>query len=78
MQVDKFFYPVDFVVLDTQPVANPDFHNNIPVILGHPFLVTCDIIIHVQGGLLKLSFRNMTANLNMFQFGKQPAGFDDF
>ncbi|XP_057506563.1 uncharacterized protein LOC130789773 [Actinidia eriantha] len=36
VQVEKFYFPVDFVVLDMQPVANPD--NQIPVILGRPFL----------------------------------------
>ncbi|XP_026396259.1 uncharacterized protein LOC113290886 [Papaver somniferum] len=38
IKVDKFFFPVDFIVLDIQPVKNPD--NHIPVILGHPFLAT--------------------------------------
>ncbi|XP_026417285.1 uncharacterized protein LOC113312765 [Papaver somniferum] len=32
INVDKFFFPMDFIVLDTQPVQNPD--NHILVILG--------------------------------------------
>ncbi|XP_026450681.1 uncharacterized protein LOC113350774 [Papaver somniferum] len=38
IKVDKFYFPVDFIVLDTQPVQNPDCQ--IPVILGRPFLAT--------------------------------------
>jgi hypothetical protein len=32
IQVDKFYFPVDFIVLDTEPIPNPD--KMIPVILG--------------------------------------------
>ena len=38
VQVDKFYYPLDFVVLDTEPVAvGPNY---VPIILGRPFLAT--------------------------------------
>ena len=38
VQVDKFYYPVDFVVLDTKSVAvGPSY---VPIILGRPFLAT--------------------------------------
>jgi hypothetical protein len=36
IKVDKFFFPEDFIVLDTKPVPNPE--KLIPVILRHPFL----------------------------------------
>ena len=64
VQVDKFYFPVDFVVLDTQPVVNQG--TQFPVILGKPFLVTANAIIHCRGGLMTLSFGNMTVNLNIF------------
>ncbi|RVW26359.1 hypothetical protein CK203_115614 [Vitis vinifera] len=35
VQVDKFYYPVDFVVLDTDPVVKGT--NYVPIILGRPF-----------------------------------------
>ena len=35
VQVDKFYFPVGFVVLDTQPVVNQG--TQFPVILGRPF-----------------------------------------
>ena len=64
VQVDKFYFPVDFVVLDTQPVGNQG--TQFPVILGRPFLSTANAIIHCRGGLMTLSFGNMTVNLNIF------------
>ena len=35
IQVDKFYYPVDFVVLDTEPAAAGA--NYVPIILWRPF-----------------------------------------
>ena len=64
VQVDKFYFPVDFVVLDTQPVVNQG--TQFPVILGRPFLATTNAIIQCRGGLMTLSFGNMTVNLNIF------------
>ena len=64
VQVDKFYFPVDFFVLDTQPVVNQG--TQFPVILGRPFLATTNAIIHCRGGLMTLSFGNMTVNLNIF------------
>ena len=64
VQVDKFYFLVDFVVLDTQPVVNQG--TQFPMILGRPFLATANAIIHCRGGLMTLSFSNMTVNLNIF------------
>ena len=44
IQVDRFYYPVDFVVLDTEPV--PVGANHVPIILGRPFLATSNTIIN--------------------------------
>ena len=44
VQVDKFYFPVDFVVLDTQPVVNQG--TQFLVILDRPFLATANAIIH--------------------------------
>jgi hypothetical protein len=38
MKVDKFYFPVDFIVLDTEPIQM--IGTEIPVILGQPFLAT--------------------------------------
>ena len=69
VQVDKFVYPVDFIILDTQPV---EVHNAIPVILGRPFLATSNALINCRNGIMKLSFGNMTLELNVFNLCKKP------
>ena len=75
VQVDKFYFPVDFVVLDTQPVVNQG--TQFPVILGWPFLATTNAIIHCRGGLMTLSFGNMTVNLNILNVIKEIRDEED-
>ena len=69
IQVDKFYYPVDFVVLDTEPVAVGA--NHVPIILGRPFLATSNAIINCRNGVMQLTFGNMTLELNIFHFSKR-------
>ena len=64
MKVDKFYYPVDFVVLDTEPVE--EGINLVPIILGRPFLATSNAIINCRNGVMQLSFGNMTLEFNIF------------
>ena len=64
IQVDKFYYPVDFVVLDTEPPAVGA--NYVPIILGRPFLATSNAIINCRNGVMQLTFKNMTLELNIF------------
>ena len=75
IQVDKFFFPVDFIVLDTQPVINPD--NHIPVILGRPFLATSNALINCRNGVMKLSFGNMSVELNVFDISSKHSDSDE-
>ena len=75
VQVDKFYFPVDFIVLNTQPVVNQG--TQFPVILGRPFLATANAIIHSRGGLMMLSFGNMTFNLNIFNIIKEIEDDED-
>ena len=75
VQVGKFYFPVDFVVLDTQPVVNQG--TQFPVILGRPFLATANAIIHCRGGLMTQSFGNMTVNLNIFSVIKGMGDEED-
>ena len=69
IQVDKFYYPVDFVVLDTEKVAVEA--NHIPIILGRPFLATLNAILNFQNGVMQLTFGNMTLELNIFHLSKK-------
>ena len=75
VQVDKFYFSVDFVVLDTQSVVNQG--TQFPMILGRPFLATANAIIHCRGGLMTLSFGNMTVNLNIFNVIKGMGDEED-
>jgi hypothetical protein len=70
IKVDKFYFPVDFIVLDTEPVQNVGVQ--IPVILGRPFLATVNTLINCRTGVMKISFGNMTVELNIFDISKKP------
>ena len=78
IQVDRFYYPVDFVVLDTEPVAVGP--NHVPIILRRPFLATSNAIINCRNGIMQLTFGNMTLELNIFHLGKRHMHLeeDDF
>ena len=69
VKVDKFYYPVDFVVLDTEPVATRA--NYVPIILGRPFLATSNAIINCRNGVMQLTFGNMTLELNIFHLSSK-------
>ena len=69
IQVDKFYYPVDFVVLNTEPVAVGA--NYVPIILERPFLATSNAIINCRNGVMQLTFGNMTLELNIFHLSKK-------
>ena len=69
IQVDKFYYPVDFVVLNMEPVAVGA--NYVPIIIGRPFLATSNTIINYQNGVMQLTFGNMTLELNIFHLSKK-------
>ena len=69
IQVDRFYYPVDFVVLDTEPVVVGA--NHVPIILGRPFLATSNATINFRNGVMQLTFGNMTLELNIFHLSKR-------
>ena len=69
VQVDNFYYPVDFVVLDTDPLVKEA--NCVPIILGRPFLAISNAIINCRNGLMQLTFGNMKLELNIFHILKK-------
>jgi hypothetical protein len=75
IKVDKFYYPVDFIVIDMEPVL--DVVNQIPVILGRPYLATANALINCRKGVMKISFGNMTIELNIFNINNQPLDYDE-
>ena len=75
VKIDKFYYPVDFVVLDTEPIANEP--NHVPIILGRPFLATSKAIINCWNGVMQLTFGNMTLELNIFHLNNKHKVMED-
>ena len=69
IQGDKLYYPVDFVVLDTEPATTGV--NYVSIILGRPFLATSNAIINCRNGVMQLTFGNMTLKLNIFHLSKK-------
>jgi hypothetical protein len=75
IKVGKFYFPVDFIVIDTEPMR--DGVNQILVILGRPFLATANALINCRMGVMKISFGNMTMELNIFNINNQPLEYDE-
>ena len=75
VKVDNFYYPVDFVVLDTEPMAEST--HQVPIILGRPFLATSNAIINCRNGVTQLTFRNMTLELNIFHLSNRDKPAED-
>ena len=69
IQVEKFYYPVYFVVLDTESAVVGT--NYVSIILGIPFLATSNAIINCRNGVMQLTFGNMTLELNIFHLSKK-------
>ena len=75
VKIEQFYYPVDFIVLDYQPVLHPSTHT--PIILGRPFIATANAFINCRNGRMQLTFGSMTLELNIFHVAKQPHEDDD-
>ena len=58
VQIDKFYYLVEFLVLETTSIVNTE--SKLPLILGRSFLATANALISCRNGLMTLSFENMT------------------
>ena len=62
IQVDKFYFPVDFVVIDTDPMVNSSTSTSIPVILRRPFLATSNALINCTLVCLKFLLKTRLRN----------------
>ena len=69
VKVDKFYYPIDFVVLDIEPVAENT--NHVPIIPGRPYLATSKAIINCRNRVMQLTFGNLTLELNIFHLSSK-------
>jgi hypothetical protein len=70
IQVNNFYFPMAFIVLDTKPVANPT--KMIHVILGRPFLAIANANINCRIKIMKIKFGNLKVKLNIFHTFQQP------
>jgi len=70
IQIGEFIYPVDFIVHKTQPISTP--RSQTPIILGRPFLATANAIINCRNRSMRLTFGDMTKEVNVFNLEKQP------
>ena len=75
IKIDNFIFPIDFIILEIEPVANPKGH--IPIISGRPFLATANAEINYRNRLMKLSFENMTIKLNIFNLEQESTQHTD-
>ena len=67
IKVDKFIFPVDFVVLDMEE------DREVPLILGRPFLATGRTLIDVQQGKLILWVQDEQVTFDVFEAMKFPS-----
>ena len=63
VKVHDFYFPVDFIVLEIERNQNA---KPAPIILGRPFLATSDAQIGCRDGNLKLTFGNMSLDMNIY------------
>ncbi|XP_038882375.1 uncharacterized protein LOC120073642 [Benincasa hispida] len=66
VQVDKFIFPVDFIILDYEA------DTEVPIILGRSFLATGRALIDVQKGELTIRVDNQQAKFNVLNALKYP------
>ncbi|KAL2461164.1 Uncharacterized protein Adt_44584 [Abeliophyllum distichum] len=71
IKVDKFFFPVDFIVLDIEE------DRNMPVILGRPFLTTSRTLIDVEKCELSLRVQDEQAVFSMYTIPEQPIDLEE-
>ncbi|XP_062085804.1 uncharacterized protein LOC133791913 [Humulus lupulus] len=66
VQVDKFIFPADFIILDYEA------DREVPIILGRPFLATGRTLIDVQNGELTMRVNDQQVTFSVFKAMKFP------
>ncbi|XP_062103799.1 uncharacterized protein LOC133814912 [Humulus lupulus] len=66
VKVDKFIFPVDFIVLDYEA------DREVAIILGRPFLATGRTLIDVQKGELTMRVQDEQVTFNVFKAMRFP------
>lgn len=71
VKVDKFIFPVDFIVLDFE------VDKEVPIILGRPFLTTGKTLIDVQKRELTMRVNDQQVTFNVLEAMKSPDETED-
>ncbi|KAI3815743.1 hypothetical protein L1987_15424 [Smallanthus sonchifolius] len=71
VKVDKFVFPVDFVILDMEA------DERVPITLGRPFLSTAKAIIDVFDGKITLHVGEERVTFEVARSMEHPSGSDD-
>ena len=66
MKVEKFIFPVDFIVLDFEA------DKEVPIIFGRPFLTTRKTLIDVQKGELTMRVNDQQVTFNVLEAMRNP------
>nr|XP_009777852.1 PREDICTED: uncharacterized protein LOC104227324 [Nicotiana sylvestris] len=71
VRVVKFILPADFIVLDYEA------DDEVPILLGRPFLATGGAIIDVKEGKLKMRVDDEEVTFNVYKALKLPKHYED-
>ncbi|XP_058766606.1 uncharacterized protein LOC131640210 [Vicia villosa] len=66
VKVDKFLFPVDFVVVDMEEDCD------VPLILGRPFMKTTRMMIDIDDGIMKVRVQDKEVIFTLFESTKPP------
>jgi len=69
IEVGGIYIPTDFIVL------NMDEDDQVPIILGRPYLATAGAMIGVKGGMIALRVSNEMVGFGMETVNKEPFDF---
>ncbi|XP_038880334.1 uncharacterized protein LOC120071976 [Benincasa hispida] len=71
VQVDKFIFPADFIILDYEA------DREVPIILGRPFLAIGQALIDVQKGELTIRVDDQQVKFNVLNALKYPSDMEN-
>ncbi|XP_017423601.2 uncharacterized protein LOC108332809 [Vigna angularis] len=66
VKVDKFLFPVDFLIMEMEEDVN------VPLILGRSFMKTTRVLIDVENGKLKVRVQDEEVNFDVFKAMSHP------
>ncbi|XP_023744972.1 uncharacterized protein LOC111893138 [Lactuca sativa] len=74
IKVEDFYYPVDFLVLDTESTYK---ESQPSIFLGHPLLATINAQINCSTGAMDIYFGNRKLRINVFNtFPNSPSDYE--